>query len=124
MTLTNIKDIFSQQAQGNFSKNIYVFIYLFKASLASFTFTFTRCNIPIIVFLLLLLVTRTIDALKYGSPSYQPVLRILDVYTSPIFSIPDPGSRVDKKPDPGSRVGKIPGPGSASKNLSIFNPKH
>jgi hypothetical protein len=33
----------------------------------------------------------------------------------PIFSIPDPGSRVDKIPDLGS--------GSASNNLSIFNPK-
>jgi hypothetical protein len=34
----------------------------------------------------------------------------------PNFSIPDPGSRVKKIPDPGS--------GSASKNLSIFNPKN
>jgi hypothetical protein len=38
--------------------------------------------------------------------------------------IPDPGSEFSI-PDPGSRVKKIPDPGfgSASKNLSIFNPK-
>ncbi len=35
--------------------------------------------------------------------------------SGPIFSIPDPGSRVDKIPYPGS--------GSAPKNLSIFDPK-
>jgi hypothetical protein len=33
----------------------------------------------------------------------------------PIFSIPNPGSRVDRIPDPGSE--------SASNNLSIFKPK-
>jgi hypothetical protein len=37
------------------------------------------------------------------------------VYSS-VFSIPDPGSRVEKIPDPGS--------GYESKNLSIFNPKN
>jgi hypothetical protein len=39
------------------------------------------------------------------------VLRIRDVY---------PGSKFFH---PGSRVTKIPDPGSASKNLSVFNPK-
>jgi hypothetical protein len=34
----------------------------------------------------------------------------------PILAIPDPGSTVDKILDPGS--------GSASKNVSIFNPKN
>jgi hypothetical protein len=35
----------------------------------------------------------------------------------------DPGS-VFIMPEPESRVDKIPDPGSASKNLSIFNPKN
>jgi hypothetical protein len=35
--------------------------------------------------------------------------------------IPDPNFSI---PDSGSRVKKIPDPGSASKNLSIFNPKN
>jgi hypothetical protein len=42
--------------------------------------------------------------------------RIRDVIPDPNFSIPDPRSRVKKIPDPGSE--------SASKNLSIFNPKN
>jgi hypothetical protein len=36
-------------------------------------------------------------------------------FPEPNFSIPDPGSKRFRFPDPGS--------GSASKNLSIFNPK-
>ncbi len=46
------------------------------------------------------------------------VLRIRDVYPGSrirIFSIPDPGYRVEKIPDPGS--------GTASKNLSILTQK-
>jgi hypothetical protein len=50
---------------------------------------------------------------RYRYRSFQAVLRIRDVYTGSIFSIPDPEYRVSKIPDPGS----------ASKNLSIFNPK-
>jgi hypothetical protein len=50
----------------------------------------------------------------YISTPFLSVLRIRDVYTrSEVFH---PGSRFKKIPDPGS--------GSASKNLSIFNPKN
>ncbi len=41
--------------------------------------------------------------------------RCLSRIPDPIFSFPDPGSRVDKISDPGS------GPDPQSKNLSIFN---
>jgi hypothetical protein len=44
----------------------------------------------------------------------------------PDFSISDPVSRVKKILDPGYRIKKIPDPvsGSASKDLSILNPKN